>query len=170
MYCRQRASLTYESPPILILFNKNLFCRCEAAVRVLFSSPPLDTDCVAAKKTGEVGAHKEGTASAKSLTAWCVLIYQKTILQCWGTVFTACTSPRASGSSDVDFLECQRFHWPLLEPQTGWEGGAEENTWGFVLMKKDQLLASWQCSNMCCNPDLYRYYQLLPLFPRSKWT
>lgn len=54
---RQCATLTSQSPLILILFNKNLFCRCEAAVWVVFIIYPLDKDCVAVKETGEVGTH-----------------------------------------------------------------------------------------------------------------
>lgn len=148
----QRASFLFNLHRLIwIRLNKTSFVVEKLQCGWCFYFFPPDKDCVAAKETGEVGAHEEGTASAESLTAWCVLIYQKTIPQCWGTVFTACTSPRASGSSDVDFLECQRFRWPLLEPQTGRDGGRGERILRVLSPWKEtiagKLLTTQQ--NMC---------------------
>lgn len=64
----------------------------------------------------EVSAHLQSTGFSgvinygRSMGCCCL---PNTILQCWVTVFTACTSPWASSSTDVGFLECQRFSWPL---------------------------------------------------------
>lgn len=122
---------------------------------------------MAAKETGEVGAHEEGTASAESLTAWCVLIDQKNypsmLRHCIHSLYFStgirqlrCRLPGMSTLSLTPFGTSDREGWR--------EGG--ENTQGFVPMKGDNR---WQVIDNAAKYVQTRFMDTTNEWPLSQY-